>query len=219
MELKQYRDTRYYATEDGIILNGGTLRELAQTIDKQGYLCVSLYMPELRTVRVHRIVAEAFLGVPGQGLVVNHIDGCKVNNSIRNLEYVSSSENTKHAYDTGLKSKGSDLSWSKLNEASVHEIKHKLAAGVLAARLAEEYAVSPGVISQIHSGRAWSHVLPDLSLNYTKAERKRKLTAADIPDIRASFANGETDTKIAERYGVNRGTIFQIRCGRNWANY
>ena len=33
---------------------------------------------------------------------MNHIDGDKLNNNVSNLEFATVSENTKHAYDTGL---------------------------------------------------------------------------------------------------------------------
>jgi hypothetical protein len=49
---------------------------------------------------VHRLVAYAFLyNVKEQ---VNHIDGNKLNNHLDNLEWVSQSENMKHAHNTGL---------------------------------------------------------------------------------------------------------------------
>ena len=47
---------------------------------------------------VHRLVAMAFLGEPPSDKVeVNHKDGNKENNAIGNLEWVTRSENMKHA--------------------------------------------------------------------------------------------------------------------------
>ena len=55
-------------------------------------------------VRVHRMVAAAFHGRPDNPLRkdVNHKDGKGFNNNINNLEWVTPSENSIHAVETGL---------------------------------------------------------------------------------------------------------------------
>lgn len=76
---------------------------LSPRINKDGYLELTLYTLEHRKVtkRVHRLVACAFLG-PHPGLVVNHIDGNKVNNIIENLEFVTAEMNSRLAAETCL---------------------------------------------------------------------------------------------------------------------
>ncbi len=51
---------------------------------------------------VHILVAVNFCTKPETATEVNHIDGNPHNNNKDNLEWVSHSENMKHAYDTGL---------------------------------------------------------------------------------------------------------------------
>ena len=69
----------------------------------RGYLQVSLTKSgKCRTYTIHRLVAQAFIPNLENKEQVNHIDGNKNNNCIDNLEWVTISENNKHAFDTGL---------------------------------------------------------------------------------------------------------------------
>ena len=73
-------------------------------INNSGYEVVDLRVNGTRTKKlVHRLVAQAFIPNPNNKCEVNHIDGNKLNNSVDNLEWVTSSENKQHAINSGLK--------------------------------------------------------------------------------------------------------------------
>jgi len=91
-----------------IYCKDGRVRKIPQKIlktqvDKYGYERVSLSVNNIKTnLKVHRLVAEAFIENPENKPQVNHIDGNKLNNFKNNLEWVNNSENQTHAYFTGL---------------------------------------------------------------------------------------------------------------------
>ena len=57
--------------------------------------------PKGNSIRVHVLIAYAFLGPRPDGLVIDHKNGNKLDNRACNLEYVSVSENMKRAYKEG----------------------------------------------------------------------------------------------------------------------
>ena len=72
-------------------------------ITRDGYFESALVKEnKYKFIRTHRIVAQAFCDNPENKPEVNHKDGNKLNNCSENLEWVTSSENQKHAYRSGL---------------------------------------------------------------------------------------------------------------------
>lgn len=81
--------------------NFNKIKECKQTLNTWGYMTVNLCKNgKPNTKRVHRLVANAFLGE--SNLQVDHIDGNKQNNKLYNLEYVTPKENTIRAWKNGL---------------------------------------------------------------------------------------------------------------------
>jgi hypothetical protein len=72
---------------------------------KKGYLRVSLLFENntKKNFSVHVLVAKTFLNNDSSNkLQVNHINGIKNDNRIENLEWVTQSENSLHAFKLGL---------------------------------------------------------------------------------------------------------------------
>lgn len=108
-----------------------------------------------KSVRVHRLVAEAFIPNENGGTEVNHIDASRDNNQVKNLEWVSASGNRLHAYSHGkLQAAGENNGYSKLTEPAVAVIRN----GGSEAGLAAQYGVSVRTIRDVRARRTWDHV-------------------------------------------------------------
>ncbi len=92
-----YWNREYYKTINEKIIK--------QHVGNLGYMELQLTNPHTKKVimiRTHILIAQAFVPNPENKTVVNHIDGNKLNNSVKNLEWVTNYENIQHAISTGL---------------------------------------------------------------------------------------------------------------------
>lgn len=100
-----------------------------QISKRNGYVYQMLYKNgKEKLLRVHRLVAMAFLPNPNNLPQVNHKDGNKQNNSVDNLEWCEQSDNMKHAYKNGLQIPSENqrkaiINTNKLKQKKVCQIK------------------------------------------------------------------------------------------------
>ena len=96
------QETDYSVSTEGEVRKDTTNYILSQS-SQQDYKFVGLIINgKQKRMRVHRMVALAFIDNPDNKPYVNHINGNRSDNNVENLEWVTPSENTQHAVDTGL---------------------------------------------------------------------------------------------------------------------
>ena len=93
-KIAQFRDTPYYATEDGRILNLSKKTEL-KPCTSGNYLRFNAAYGINKKFLIHRVVWESFNGPIPEGMDVDHIDGNPHNNSLNNLQILSHRDNLK----------------------------------------------------------------------------------------------------------------------------
>ena len=78
-------------------------RVLKHSTDSDGYKLVKMRNKKIiKTMKVHRVVAEAFIPNPLNKPQVNHKDHDKSNNHVDNLEWNTRTENIRHMFKSGL---------------------------------------------------------------------------------------------------------------------
>lgn len=165
-EIEEF-DGKYSVSNSGQIKNTKRGTILKQVLNPTGYYMINVKpfgrQRKSKTFRVHREVAKAFIPNPDNLPQVNHIDGCKTNNHVSNLEWCTPSENARHAAELGLSIpiKGMDNVHAKLTDDIVRYIRNVYVPfcrtyGTRA--LARQFGVTHGIITKIIQNKKWKHV-------------------------------------------------------------
>lgn len=177
---------------------------------------------EKRLTRAHVLVCEAFHGPrPGPGHEVAHGNGIRGDDCASNLRWDTPKGNQADTLIHGTRRQ------LKLTASKVREIRAAFELGATALDLAERYGISGGLMSALVAGRIWAHV-PVVSRDEQRWSRRRvpggqgeqcpthKLTEADVIEIRARAAAGESMYSLGPRYGVSQATIADAVHRRTW---
>src|SRR3990167_550002 len=145
------------------------MREIVP-VPSRGYVRVLLSCKPHNSVRkcvpIHRLVLTAFRGNPLPGQQANHLNGIKTDNRLDNLEWVTGSQNLKHAIQHRLYvprsgeqhwmkrhpdriAKGSQLPQTKLSADQVRQIRSERLQGRTLMSLSQEFGVCFQLISMI----------------------------------------------------------------------
>lgn len=125
---------------------------LAGSLHSDGYIYISILLgnSKYRQISKHRLVAQTFLDNPNNFPEINHKDGNKLNNSVENLEWVTSSDNQIHAVQNNLQPKNIYTYKGKLTKEQRDEIIFRYSTTDISKRkLAKEYNVSHTTICSI----------------------------------------------------------------------
>ena len=181
-DIKGYEGL-YQVSDDGRVKRVSTDRIANITVDGRGYSKKAITLNgETKQYSVHRLVAEAFIENPLNKSEVNHIDGNKLNNCVENLEWVTRSENMKHAHKNNLQHYSGYIQYSqrkkvgKFSEEDIEDIFKLKESGISNRKIAEKYNVSHTTIGSLINGESYKTIeMSDLDVLKLNIQRINNL--------------------------------------------
>ena len=90
----------YAASKTGEEINVKTKKILKPQLHSTGYCVVGIYdksLPKLKTYYFHRFAYESIRGQIPEGFEMDHVNNCRTDNSIRNLQLLTHKKNGQKA--------------------------------------------------------------------------------------------------------------------------
>ena len=127
---------------------------------------ISVYIPSIDNILVHRLVATAFIPNPENKPQVNHINGKKGFNWVGNLEWVTAKENSEHAWRTNLVNNNGELHGSSVyTNEQIKEVCKLLETNEFThSKIEQLTGVKQKTISDIRIGKKWKSISKDYKL-------------------------------------------------------
>ena len=201
--IRKVRPIEYSVTDSGC------WECISHARDSDGYVSVHR---NNQKIGLHRYAYSREYGPIPEGLVVMH----KCDNppcfNPSHLFVGSNADNMADKVAKGRQARGSTNGRAKLTERDVLDIRASIDTKK---SLARKYQVDRFTIVQIKNKELWGHI-PDDGASINLNERRR-LTAAQVIEIRNRLSLGESHRAIAKSYGVGKSTITDINSGRIYA--
>jgi len=212
--FNQIRDTDIYINENGVCFNNSNRynvykdKFLKLTI-KKGYY----HLPILRVKyglsdRIHRASYEAWVGIIPDDYTIDHVDGFKWNNSYKNLEAVTSEENTYRFNIHQYIPDGYTI------EEFIKEISDEIMSGKSYKDIAELFDVPHRWVAKIATKKSYSKYTSDYDFS-TKGGYLPIDTAKKVISL---IEEGESNRNIASILNIDIDRVKKIRKGSCYTN-
>lgn len=179
-----------------------------------------------RNFSVHRLIAIVFIPLPkkfirkhmtAENLIVNHIDGNKLNNRLDNLEWVTVKGNAIHTKTHGLLMgySGENSHLAKMNNKTARKCCEMLAQGMSSGDIAKRLGISKKSVVHIKAGECWTHMSKDYVFPKNEKIKPNSIDKSIIHEICKLIEEGtHTDIEIAKKIGRSREYVRDIRLGK-----
>lgn len=210
----------YSISNLGRVRNNEKNRFKAINPNKDGYMQVTLY-PGSNVFFVHRLVALYFIENIDNKPIVNHIDSCRTNNFVDNLEWCTQRENAIHMVKQGNNPdyNGCKNPMANFTEEDILYIRNTISKNDR--EIAEEFGVSRSSISNIRIGVRYKDIEGFIRKKGTipapkGAANGNSKISEEIAKLIKYDTTGRNYKQIAEQYNTNSNIVGKIRRGISW---
>lgn len=167
---------------------------------------------------IHYAIVECWVSNPNPELFVevNHKNGDKLDYSFNNLEWTTKSQNQRHALETGLRGRGSDLWNAGLIDELVHVICQELQDGCFPKDLAKKHGVSDHIIRKLRDGSTYFHIR---SLYPIDHKYRVDFSESTVRWVCERIVEGYADKKISDLATNKNLTTIEVKRIRNKIRY
>ena len=203
----------YYVTKFGDVWNTEKMTKINGHVSSHGYRYVKL--GSVDHIAMHRLVAHHFVRVPKdlseENLVVNHLDGNKLNNRWDNLEWTTYKGNTEHASINGLLH-------TTIDDHLLECVWQYLQAGYSNINISKETGISAKTVCQIRQGLSRRYRTD----KYTWSKHSPGVRVLDKDTIFSIYDEftytNKNNCELSRKYNVNCSFISRLRTGHRCSN-
>jgi hypothetical protein len=198
--------------------------DISYAKDRDGYSRFGLYSKDIGVINVksHRFMYLLY----HQEENIENLEVCHKcdNPGCVNPDHLflgTHQDNVSDCVNKNRQSKGSNLPHSILNEQKIRNMLDDILIKkfISIRQIADYYTVTSGTIGFILNGKTWKHVTKDYDMNKIRNMiinylRKRKLSIANVKDIKIKLKNNIPVSVIAKDFNVDVSTIYGIKLNR-----
>lgn len=221
--------TNYMVRDDGKVYDALTGLFLKGYMNNSGYIMYSLSLIDEHGKRytlrafAHRMVAETFVSNPDHKPFVNHKDGVKTNNVPSNLEWVTPSENNKHAYMLGLRKPldSEKVSFTVYTADQVRNVCELLSKGMRPMQIEKLTGVKSKSIYEIRLKQIWKNIVKDYNFQRPKYISESSIWTPEQREIAEKALDENLNllpSEVAKKCNLPQNPEF-LKCISNWKCY
>jgi hypothetical protein len=208
----------YYISENGIIYSTFKNTFIIKTINDDGYYRISGHEDKKKTLFIHRMVYETYVGKIPKDMDIHHRNGKKWCNHYTNLSPLTKAENIRDAHNTGLR----DGIGAKWKEEDIHIICKMMEQNISSIDIGKQFNICDKkdilrfsrFCYKIRSKRIWKDISSQYDLSKYNSyehltERLIKISPEDVRAIR-QLSKTMSMTEIAKMYHVTISCISDI---------